>query len=451
MKASTKINMILAVLFSGIVSSCSEFSEPELLVHNQEVLSTSTRVIPNEYIVRLAPSGLNFRKSQNYMGNQVAMRKYSESLLASYKIAPSNVFMVYSAAVDGFSAYLSPEQVALLKKDSRVISIESDEMIVLDLPMARTTRGGTTKAPKTTEPAPAPTEPAPAPTEPAPVPAPTEPAPAPAPTVISYPVETSASSQEVPWGITRIGGFSTYRGTNVAFVIDTGIDLDHPDLNVLASLGFKAVPDSISLTLDDEHSHGTHVAGTIAAINNSFGVVGVAAGAPVVPIKVMGPTGSGRKSWVIAGIDYVAAVGKPGDVANLSLGGAISSTQDQAILNAAAKGIRFSLAAGNDAADANNYSPGRVNGANIFTISSIDSNGAFSSFSNFGNPPIDFAAPGRSVRSTMPGGVYGSKSGTSMAAPHVAGMLLLNGVRGNGVVTADKDGFPDPIAFRADR
>jgi subtilisin family serine protease len=203
--------------------------------------------------------------------------------------------------------------------------------------------------------------------------------------------------------------------------------------------------------LDDEHSHGTHVAGTIAAINNSFGVVGVAAGAPVVPIKVMGPTGSGRKSWVIAGIDYVAAVGKPGDVANLSLGGSISSTQDQAILNAAAKGIRFSLAAGNDAADANNYSPGRVNGANIFTISSIDSNGAFSSFSNFGNPPIDFAAPGRSVRSTMPGGVYGSKSGTSMAAPHVAGMLLLNGVRGNGVVTADKDGFPDPIAFRADR
>jgi subtilisin family serine protease len=447
MKASTKINLILAVLFSGIVSSCSEFSEPELITQNQDVLATSSRVIPNEYIVRLAPGSLNFRKSQDYAGNQAAMRKFSESLLASYKIAPSNVFLVYSAGVDGFSGYLSPEQVALLKKDARVISIEADEMITLDTPMSRSSKG-----PKTSEPAPAPiTEPAPTPvTQPAPAPV-VEPAPTLGTTIISYPLETSASGQEVPWGITRVGGFSTYRGTNVAFVIDTGIDLDHPDLNVLASLGFKAVPDSISRTLDDEHSHGTHVAGTIAAINNSFGVVGVAAGAPVVPIKVMGPTGSGRKSWVIAGIDYVAAAGKPGDVANISLGGSISSTQDQAILNASAKGIRFTLAAGNNAADANNYSPGRVNGANIYTISSIDSNGAFSSYSNFGNPPIDFAAPGRGVRSTMPGGIYGSKSGTSMAAPHVAGILLLNGVRANGLVTADKDGFPDPIVFRVDR
>ncbi|WP_250161395.1 S8 family serine peptidase [Algoriphagus algorifonticola] len=449
MKKSLQTKLILTLALSAIVWSCQEAEAPNMELSTQDLVNYNSQIIEGEFIVRLQPTSLNFRKGNDYQANQAAMRKYSHDLLAQYKIAASNVRFTYSAAIDGFSVHLEPAQYEAIKNDPRIISIEPDEIIALGKPDSPGKGGGgggnTNKGPKNKDPEPTP-EPTPDPTpDPSPDP---EPDPNPG---TDYEPEISDPNQEVPWGINRVGGFSTYRGTNVAFVIDTGIDLDHPDLNVNASLGFKAVPDEVSTTLDDEHSHGTHVAGTIAAINNTFGVVGVAAGAQVVPIKVLGPTGSGQKSWVIAGIDYVAAVGKPGDVANLSLGGSASSTQDQAVLNAAAKGIYFAIAAGNSAADANNYSPARVNGTNIFTISSMDSNGALSSFSNYGNPPIDYAAPGRGVKSTVPGGGYASKSGTSMATPHVAGILLLNGIRSNGFVIGDKDSTADPIAFRADR
>ena len=420
---------------------CQEM-DSTMMETQEESLEFYSQAIPGEYIVRLNPLTLNFRKTNNYPLDQASMRKFAADILSSHKISADNIKLTYSAALEGFSAKLSPEQVDALKKDSRVYYVEQDEIITLGKPEnggggKGNGKGGNKNPEPTPEPSPEPTP------EPTPDPTP-DPSPSPTP----YEPEVSAPTQEVPWGIQRIGGFSTYRGTNVAFVIDTGIDLDHIDLNVNTALGFKGVPDDVSTTLDDEHSHGTHVAGTIAAVNNTFGVVGVAAGAPVVPVKVLGPTGSGQKSWVIAGIDHVAAVGKPGDVANLSLGGSASLAQDDAVKNAASKGIFFVIAAGNSAADANLYSPARVNGTNIFTISSMDSNGALSSFSNFGNPPIDFAAPGRSVKSTIPGNGYGSKSGTSMATPHVAGMLLLGGVRGEGFVTADKDSTPDPIAFR---
>jgi subtilisin family serine protease len=434
-KMSSYFQVFVLLAFS---LGCQELDTvPDQIV--EETPEFNSQVISDEYIITLNPLKLNFRKSIDYTANQRSMRSFANEILSSYKISPTAVKLTYSASIDGFAARLSPAELERLKKDPRVAHIESDEIITLGKPSGGGGKGGGKKDPSP--------EPTPAP-EPTPDP---EPNPEPNPTPgdgIPYEPEVSAPTQDVPWGIQRIGGFSTYRGTNVAFVIDTGIDLDHPDLNVNTSLGFKAVPDEVSMTLDDEHSHGTHVAGTIAARNNDFGVVGVAAGAQVVPIKVLGPTGSGQKSWVIAGIDYVAGVGKPGDVANLSLGGSASLAQDQAVLNAASKGIFFVIAAGNSAADANLYSPARVNGPNIFTISSMDSNGALSSFSNFGNPPIDFAAPGRNIKSTIPGGLYGSKSGTSMATPHVAGMLLLGNIRGDGNVTGDKDEIPDPIAFR---
>lgn len=442
MKIVQKVKLLQIVLLGALVFSCQEAGEPEIALDDSGLVKNYSQIIPNQYIVSLKPNSLNFRKSPDYASNQAAMRKFSENLLASYRIAPSQVRMTYSAAIDGFSVNLSSEQVKSLRMDSRVMAIEQDEWITMDGAGAK---GGKGKGPQS------PTEPAP--TEPDPTePAPTDPEPFPSPEPDpEYGPETSDPNQTVPWGIKRVGGFSTYKGTNRAFVIDSGIDLDHPDLNVMVSLGFKAVPDDISLTLDDENGHGTHVAGTIAAKNNTFGVVGVAAGAPVVPVKVLGPTNSGQKSWVIAGIDYVAGVGKPGDVANLSLGGSPSSIQDQAVINAAAKGIFMVIAAMNNSDLASNYSPARANGPGIFTISSMDSNGALSSFSNYGNPPVDFAAPGRGVSSTTKGGGYSSMSGTSMATPHVAGILLLKGIRTNGYITGDKDGQPDPIAYRADR
>lgn len=303
---------------------------------------------------------------------------------------------VYVASLKGFTVSLTPQEAAWVEKQSVVESVEPDQVFQLKLPQG----------------------------------------------------SVSAQAQETPWGITRVGGAVDYTGSGVAWVIDTGIDLDHPDLNVSQTRGRNFVTTGASP--DDDNGHGSHVAGTIAAKNNGLGVIGVAAGALVIPIKVLAGNGSGSNSGVIAGVDYVASNGRAGDVCNMSLGGGLSTALDNAVKNAAAKGIKFALAAGNEAQNANNSSPGRVNGTNIITVSAFDSNNRFASFSNYGNPPIDISAPGVSIKSTYRNGAYATLSGTSMATPHVAGILLVNGgtLRYNGTVTGDPDGNPDRRAYR---
>ncbi|MFT5089292.1 MAG: subtilisin family serine protease [Candidatus Latescibacterota bacterium] len=252
--------------------------------------------------------------------------------------------------------------------------------------------------------------------------------------------------QVTPWGITRVGG-GNYSVSGTAWVIDTGIDLDHPDLNVDVGRSISFVTRGKN-SPDDGHGHGTHVAGTIAAIDNQIDVIGVAAGASVVAVRVLDKSGSGFNSWVLAGIDYVANNALPGDVANMSLGGSASQALDDAVVAAAAGGINFALAAGNESDDANNHSPARANGPHIYTVSAIGEGDVFASFSNYGNPPIDYAAPGVSVLSTKKGGGTTTFSGTSMAAPHVAGLLLLGLPVNGGFAIGDPDGTPDPIAHR---
>ena len=252
-------------------------------------------------------------------------------------------------------------------------------------------------------------------------------------------------AQVTPWGISRVGGPLVGNGLT-AWVIDTGIDYDHPDLNVDTSRAVSFVSRGKN-TADDGNGHGTHVAGTIAAKDNSIDVVGVAAGATVIPVRVLDNSGSGFYSWVIAGIDHVARYGKAGEVANMSLGGGASTAVDQAVVNAASNGILFALAAGNDSAHAGSSSPASAEHENIFTVSAIDSNDNFAWFSNYGNPPVDVASPGVSILSTARGGGSTTMSGTSMAAPHVAGLLLLRGtaLRTDGVANNDPDSTPDPI------
>jgi subtilisin family serine protease len=198
-------------------------------------------------------------------------------------------------------------------------------------------------------------------------------------------------------------------------------------------------------TPDDQNGHGTHVAGTVAAIDNSIGVVGVAAGATVISVRVLDRRGSGSYSGVIAGIDHVAANGKTGDVANMSLGGGFSQTLNDAVIAAAAKGIKFSLAAGNESTSAINKSPASAEGTNIFTVSAMASGDLWASYSNYGNPPVDYCAPGSAIYSTWKDGGYNTISGTSMAAPHVAGLLLLGNTKTDGFVKNDADGNADPI------
>ncbi|MCW9017526.1 MAG: S8 family serine peptidase, partial [Kangiellaceae bacterium] len=253
--------------------------------------------------------------------------------------------------------------------------------------------------------------------------------------------------QTTPWGIDRVGGARDGSGYT-AWVLDTGIDLDHPDLNVDSTNGFSAFTKGRNAGMDDNHGHGTHVAGTIAAIDNTIDVVGVAAGATVVPVKVLDARGSGSNSGVIAGVDHVAANASPGDCANMSLGGGVNSALDDAVKNAAqSSGAYFVLAAGNDGDHANNHSPARANGNRIFTISATDSNDRMASWSNYGNPPVDYAAPGVSILSLKKGGGTTTMSGTSMASPAACGVIMLrNGNPGtDGNATNDPDGNPDPI------
>ena len=253
-------------------------------------------------------------------------------------------------------------------------------------------------------------------------------------------------AQETPWGIARVNGGAA--GTfATAWVIDTGIDFSHPDLNVDTARSRSFL--GSRTTAVDQNGHGTHVAGTIAARDNAIGVLGVAPGAPVVAVRVLDRAGSGSNSGVIAGVDYVAANGRPGDVANMSLGGGVSAALDTAVVNAAASsGVRFALAAGNESDNANNHSPARANGQNVFTVSAFAQGDRWATYSNFGNPPIEYAEPGSAIKSTWLSGGYNTISGTSMATPHLAGLLLAGAVRGGGNVIGDPDGNPDVIGVK---
>ncbi|WP_051007918.1 S8 family serine peptidase [Psychroflexus torquis] len=172
----------------------------------------------------------------------------------------------------------------------------------------------------------------------------------------------------------------------------------------------------------------------------------MAAGVSVIPVKVLNSEGDGTWFGVIAGVDYVAANGNDGDVANMSLGAVSNYTLlDAAVAAAAQTGVRFILAAGNDSGDANNNSPARANGDNIYTISSMSEGDNWSSFSNFGNPPVDYCDPVSSVLSTYKNGGYVIQNRTSMAAPHAAGVLLLGNASSDGTVNNDPDNNSDTI------
>ena len=257
-------------------------------------------------------------------------------------------------------------------------------------------------------------------------------------------------AQTTDWGVSRVGGSSTAPSGRKAWIIDTGIDLTHPDLNVDAANSQSFIRDS---SPNDQNGHGTHVAGTIAACNNTIGVVGVAACAPVVAIRVLDRNGRGSNSDVIAGVDHVGEFGASGDVANMSLGGGVSDALDNAVIAAAAGGVRFTLAAGNESDNANNHSPARAGGRSatdgVYSVSAFSkTNDTFASFSNYGNPPIEWAEPGVSILSTYKGGGYATLSGTSMAAPHLAGVLMVGTVKSGGTVVGDPDGKPDTIGHR---
>jgi subtilisin family serine protease len=307
----------------------------------------------------------------------------------------AQVSHVYSSALKGYAAAIPADRVAALRADDRVEFLTLDrEMSVLDTP-------GT--------------------------------------------------------GIRRINAYAksnTGTGVHVA-VIDTGIDVNHPDLaeNIVGGRNCS----SGGKSYDDGNGHGTHVAGIVAALDNGMGVVGVAPQAKLWAVRVLDRNGFGSWSSVICGIDFVdaksPAKGGPISVANMSLGGLGSDdgacgtknadALHQAICRAVTDGVTFVVAAGNSGTDLATFVPAAYD--EVITVSALgDSDGGpcaagaetifgpddtFAGFSNYATTSADaghlVAAPGVAIYSTFKGGGYETKSGTSMASPHVAGAAAL--------------------------
>jgi len=203
-----------------------------------------------------------------------------------------------------------------------------------------------------------------------------------------------------------------------AFIIDTGIQFDHTDLGGRATFGFDAVGDGRQGK--DCNGHGTHVAGTVGGAT-----FGLAKQAKLVAVRVLGCDGSGTSAGVIKGIDWVTKNARKPAVANMSLGGPEDPALDAAVQRSIRSGVTYALAAGNENRDACATSPARVDTA--ITVGATDQRDARASFSNFGRC-LDILAPGVNIRSAFAGnGTNGSAvlSGTSMAAPHVAGAAAL--------------------------
>jgi subtilisin len=264
--------------------------------------------------------------------------------------------------------------------------------------------------------------------------------------------------QSAPFGVNRIDdagdpGISSLESLTIdaidrrvdvdVAVIDTGIDDTHPDLNVAGGVNCTVSPCQVRPP-GDGNGHGTHVAGTIGALDNNQGVVGVAPGARLWAVKVLSDTGSGYFSWITAGIDWITANGQI-EVANMSLGGGASSSDHyscgsstalhNAICNSVATGVSYVVAAGNSGTNAEGSVPATY--PEVITVSALaDFNGrsgsgaaatcrsdvddTFADFSNYG-VDVDLIAPGVCIESTWKGGSYNTISGTSMASPHVAG------------------------------
>ncbi|MBC7902080.1 MAG: S8 family serine peptidase [Gemmatimonadaceae bacterium] len=342
--------------------------------------------IPGQYIV-LYQSGV-----VGSVRSEATVKTMSEKVLLKNNISKKYIRETFAGARGGFIARLSREEARKLASDENIDIVEPDRVVALSTCF------------------------------------------------------TVVAPRLITWNIDRVG-YGDGTGKK-AWVIDSGIDFAHPDLTVDKTMSKSFI--SSTASADDENGHGTHVAGVIAAKNNSFGVLGVASGATLVSLRVLDKEGKGTLGAIIQALAYINANASTGDVVNMSIGEdeGVSEVLDKQVQATAARGILIAIAAGNDHEAANKFSPGRANASNIFTVSAVDSLDNFASFSNYGNDVVDFAAPGVRILSTYMGSKYAYMSGTSMAAPHLAGLLLLKGknIISSGFAKNDPDGEADPIA-----
>lgn len=266
--------------------------------------------------------------------------------------------------------------------------------------------------------------------------------------------EETITESDATWGIDRVDQADlplnkefTYwssAGQGVyAYVVDTGVYYAHSEFGTRASFGYNAVEDEDDV---DGNGHGTHVAGTIGGTK-----YGLAKKVTIVAVKVLDSGGSGTLAGVAAGIDWVTSDHKARDaregsparsVANLSLGGGASTALDSAVEESVAAGVNYAVAAGNNNYDACGYSPARTPSA--ITVGATTTLDARASFSNYGKC-VDIFAPGNAITSAWIGSTTATSSisGTSMAAPHVAGAIAL--YLGHLIVEGDPNPTPAQV------
>lgn len=251
--------------------------------------------------------------------------------------------------------------------------------------------------------------------------------------------QISGTQDDPPsWGLDRVDqdtpegdGAYTYpdsAGEGVTtYVIDTGVDYEHPDFGDRASSGIDTVDGDDDAM--DGHGHGTHVGGTM--VGESYGL---AKSASVVGVRVLDDQGSGTTEGVVEGVDWVAENAEENSVANMSLGGPKDQALDDAVTAAIDAGVSFAVAAGNESSDACEVSPGGAPDA--ITVAASGETDNHAEFSNFGEC-VDIYAPGEDIVSAVPGGGEEAMSGTSMASPHAAGAAALYLGENAGAAPAD--------------
>ncbi len=402
----TKLRILSSItVFSFLFYSCekdtNEFTDVETGIEIESSGNIGAdQAIPGEYIVV-------YNENESLYGKSAKMQAKSQQTLSKYSIAESNLKEVYSDALQGFAIKnLTEKQVAMLKNDLEIAFIEPNYIHNLDiekgkpvgsLPATVTDKNATKD--------------------------------------VGLP-----NGEFLPWGVQLVGRANGSGRT--CWIIDSGI-APHSDLTIDGNRSRSFVGGSWR----DQNGHGTHVAGTVAARNNGSGVIGVAYGATVVSIRVLNARGSGATSGILSGVDYVARNARNGDTWNYSVGFRNRSTSqsiDNAFRNLQNRAIG-AMAAGNSNDDTRFYSPQRLSTGRTWCVGNMTRSRTAAGTSNYGSS-VDRWAPGTAVWSTWLNGQFNRISGTSMASPHVAGILLIRGNRTGTSGSVSKRGTSAPVA-----